>query len=617
MRAWRIWTCLVGGILTPSAICVCAWTDEVSGPPATPEVRDRAVQPPNDKGEPEAADNDTPANRENLATDTAAKLESAARRCKQAADAMQLYEEFLHDPKVSDAEKKLAEPRFAFWKDAAEKKLVRVGARLVAPDERENLRHQAKLLVTNAWDLVGIGSDDAARDKLILASRTYPDAIEADFTLGLLNALAAHHAPTAEKHFAVCVRRMPHHVSALNNLALAEVRQKKYGQALGHWRTALQLAPGTNEIAHNIGRVLRYSGSSVIRVPKDIENALSDLYVNTTALPGVAKSDENIGWLYMPLFALDDAIVAPGDVANDAVLPKAPGAKGAGQRIVAGSGSGVVVGHGFLVTTHQLVEHADGFQVVHPESLQRLPATLLAVSKAHNLAVLNCPQLVAPALKVANVPPRLGTDVMVLGYARDAPGIDLRAKRGAVSSVATVQRPYCLLDAAVSAGSDGGAVLDESGSIVGLISAFADESRSSESRAIPSNLVVDFARPLVKDLAVKAAGDAANVKWQDVAALGSKSTVLVLVERNPINFAMKNAHVERPARLNASAYEDETCIRCNGVGTSECPRAGCALGKVLVPRREDGQFKNVREPCPTCDGRGKVACPICAGSGKG
>jgi tetratricopeptide (TPR) repeat protein len=539
------------------------------------------------------------------AHDTAAKLERASVQTGDATEGLRLYEAFLADPAVSADEKQLAKARLPFWKESAEKKLIRLGTKWVTAAEKDRLRQEAKNLVSSAWDLVGIGSDDAARDKLMLASRTYPDAIEADFTLGLLNALAARHPATAERHFAVCAQRMPYHVSALNNLALAEVRQKKYGQALGHWRTALQLAPGTNEITHNIGRVLRYAGGTVIKVPKDVEKGLSDLYVKSTALPGVAKSDDGVGWLYMPLFALDDGMVAQDE-------PELPGAGIAKEvaRIVTGSSSGVVLGNGFVLTTFQATQHAAGFQIMHPESLQRVPATLHAKSKPHNLAILLCPTLKSPLLKIASAHPRLGTDVMALGYFRGPQGADLRATRGTVGSVANPKNPLCLL-AGVDAETDGSPVLDETGAMIAFIAADPFEVRSNGVTAISSKHVIDFIRPHVKDLTFQAA-DAAAKKWQDVADQGSKSTVLVLVERNPINIAMKNAAVE-DVRPTVNVYEDRWCIRCNGTDTSECPRAGCALGKILVPRREDGQFKTVREPCPTCSGRGKVSCPVCDG----
>jgi tetratricopeptide (TPR) repeat protein len=540
------------------------------------------------------------------AYDSAANLERASLRTRDAVEGLRLYDAFLADPDVAAEEKKLATARLPFWQDSAEKKLIRLGTKWVTAAEKDDLRQEAKNLVSSAWDLVGIGSDDAARDKLVLASRTYPDAIEADFTLGLLNALAARHPATAERHFAACVQRMPYHVSALNNIALAEVRQKKYGQALRHWRTALQIAPGTNEITHNIGRMLRYSGGETIRVPKDVEKGLSDLYVKSTALPGVAKSDESVGWLYMPLFALDDAIIAQDEVE----VPPIAGDAQAEDRIVAASSSGVVLGNGIVVTTFQAAQHGDGFQIIHPESLQRVPATLLAVSKPHNLAILRCPTLKSPATTIANAHPRLGTDVMALGFFRGPQGADLRATRGTVGSVANPRNPLCLL-AGVDAETDGSPVFDETGALIGVIAADPFETQSNGATAISSRHVIEFIRPHVKDLAFPAANAGAK-KWQDVADLGSKSTVLVLIERKPINIAMKNIAVAEE-RLTVNVYEDRWCIRCNGTDTSECPRAGCALGKILVPRREDGQFKNVRVPCPSCAGRGKVSCPVCDG----
>ena len=58
---------------------------------------------------------------------------------------------------------------------------------------------------------------------MIEASKADPHEIQADFLLGLGYALVARDAKNAKRHFAECVKRSPAHISAPNNLALAEI----------------------------------------------------------------------------------------------------------------------------------------------------------------------------------------------------------------------------------------------------------------------------------------------------------------------------------------------------------------------------------------------------------
>lgn len=560
---------------------------------------------------------------------SALELERAAKACRRAADALELYDVFMKDPGVAADEKNFARERFEFWKDAAKKGFVRFGTKWVPPEDREKGRIQAKQFVKDAWDLIAVGSNDAARDKLLEASRTDPEAIEADFTLGLLNALVARHAPTAEKHFEQCVLRMPKHVSALNNLALAEVRLKKYTEALRHWRTGLQIAPGTMEITHNVGRLLRYANRSIVSLPKNVEKELNELYANAASLPDDRKSDRNVGWLYMRLFIVDE----PGDEGDDAEgdaerevpeegdTPKAPDDA---RRIVVATGSGFVVDRGIVVTNRHVADGADGFKLIHPVTRQRLPAVAISVSRTKDLALLKCPDLDIPSLKLADSLPRLGTEIMVLGFPGDALGTTLKATRGTITSLPSPPRnPYCFLDAIANPGNSGGPVCDENGTVVGVLTAGTLQHRQNYTLAVPSTDLVEFVTGRVEGISIGKPVEAAAMKWPDVAELASQSTVLIMVERDAVNISVQGPQ-PKPVTPEAKSepYEDSWCILCNGSGVRECARSGCALGKVLVPHTRlvarnpiTGapiyQTTYVRERCPTCGGRGNLRCPLC------
>ena len=127
-------------------------------------------------------------------------------------------------------------------------------------------------------------------------------------------------------------------------------------------------------------------------------------------------------------------------------------------------GGGVVIGPQMVLTAAHVIG-----ATVHPmvvSSGQSFPAVRIRVDTAKDLALLHVPGLGLGPLPVSHTDPAVGTDV----YAVGDPGGVFTVTHGIVSAVRTIDGvSYVQTDAAVNPGNSGGPLLDDSGSVVGLV----------------------------------------------------------------------------------------------------------------------------------------------------
>ncbi|NLE38088.1 MAG: hypothetical protein GX621_08705, partial [Pirellulaceae bacterium] len=209
---------------------------------------------------------------------THSQLSQQANRLRTAYEVLRLYEAFLQDTSVSESDRAAAEVELPIWKGRANKQMVRFGSRWLLPDDANDRRRQARQMVDEALHLLEVGQREAAVDKCVKASRLDESAILADFLLGLDCALSQCDAKGANRHFSECVKREPQHISSLNNLALSEIRLKRYDRALARWQTALELAPASPEVVHNLGRLLHLGKRKTASISPRCQSRVTDLY---------------------------------------------------------------------------------------------------------------------------------------------------------------------------------------------------------------------------------------------------------------------------------------------------------------------------------------------------
>ena len=546
---------------------------------------------------------------------TFTQLVQSANRLRTAAEVLRLYKMFLQDENVTEADRKAAQKQLPTWEQRANKKMVRIGLRWLTPAEANDQKLQAHQLTAEALRLIEVGQFDAAIDKCLKASKTNEEDILADFLLGLGYALVGCNAEDANRHFAECVRRDPQHISALNNLALSEVRLQKYTQALAHWQTALELAPAAPEVIQNLGRLVYLPKQGSFRVPSGVKRRYSDLYAAAAVSAGAKDFNRRTGWLYMGYYAPLGS--QPLDNKKSSSKPSKT------SLITIGSGTGFVIHPGYILTNRHVVKDSAGLLIIPPgEDNQKLPATVAGVAegKDEDLAVIHCAGLKAsplPFIKEDTAP--RGTEIMILGF----PGMpsgktpSLKSTRGIISGLPDESFNAYTLDAIANPGNSGGPICDDTGSVLGILYAHTTPLAMNYTLGVPHSRALPLLKKLIpgyEQLPPKTE----IKKWSAVDDMVSRSTVLILVQSTSSNCGISASK----KRANAKAMEDYWCMTCNGRGTVPCPNRKCKNGTVGAKRQElvftdpntgYSHYRTVpfRVQCKTCGGKRVVPCPDC------
>lgn len=137
-------------------------------------------------------------------------------------------------------------------------------------------------------------------------------------------------------------------------------------------------------------------------------------------------------------------------------------------RVVAadGSGSGTVLGSGYVVTSAHVVQ--GGVSSVVDDDGVSWAATVVGVDHERDLALLRVPGLTAPSLRMAKVMPRPGALVLAVGY----PGGQFATTAGVAVGTrmrqASGEFRAMLTDLRLRRGYSGGAIVDAAGALVAI-----------------------------------------------------------------------------------------------------------------------------------------------------
>jgi S1-C subfamily serine protease len=578
-------------------------------------------------------------------------LEVTARHSATAKEALALYNHFRATRTLPATQEDSFKANLATWEDRATQDLVRLGDKWVAAAEAAKAHEEAAQLFSQAYEMTRLLNFEEARKTLERASRVDPNSIAADFTLGILNSItppSIRSPKTAAQHFQIVLRRIPGYVPALNNLAIAEIRQDKYADALHHLREAADRSPTSEEVTQNLGRIVSEAKLGRIRPNKSVLSEATRLYSKVITTKDGTRSELKVGWRYMPL-------VSPKEEREGLSRVQAPQSEA--ENLVA-QGTGFVVEPHYVLTCRHVVDdltlgRADKIELIDPTDnshQRRLAATCVAVGEDDDLCLLRCDQLNAPSITLADkVPPR-GTEILLMGFPGGSWfGLGLKTTRGVVTAlpgdVGRIGGPRWLdfsrklwYDAASSHGASGGAVLDEHANVVAVHSTGYrpgdDPSNAKYAGGVPSLNATAFLRTALPNFA-HAPLDGPSLKWSDVDAKISPSVVLIVTGYRKVALAMNakddtrgRAHGHGLRSGEADIYDDHVCTACNGRGRIRCRNPGCLHGKihdeVVVHDKinvgsnnrpvviTNSTTQSVHRMCPVCHGTGYVHCPFCS-----
>jgi Flp pilus assembly protein TadD len=241
---------------------------------------------------------------------TAAEIEAQAQRQRSAKASLRLYTEFLTNATLAEDDRKTAESRLKNWDTRASKDMVRLGTLWLAPDAAEKAITAAKASITRALELEAAAQPEAARRELDKASSSDPESATADFLAGILYSLEDRNYQKARSHFTACNQRAPDDFAALNNLALVSVLSGDHRSAVNSFRAALAIEPASQEIKHNLQRLLTQANLKNLTISPALLTEYETLF--TRSKFDTAKIEA--GWLYLPPAPSTDPTAARSDL---------------------------------------------------------------------------------------------------------------------------------------------------------------------------------------------------------------------------------------------------------------------------------------------------------------
>jgi len=162
-----------------------------------------------------------------------------------------------------------------------------------------------------------------------------------------------------------------------------------------------------------------------------------------------------------------------------------------------GSGTGFFVRPGYIATNYHVIENANRIYIKGVETQKEKVYVVESIpekDESHDLAILKTSGINAPPLSLGNSDAvQTGETVYVVGNPK---GLEGTFSKGIVSAIRT-DRPSSRIqiDAAISPGSSGGAVLNSRGEVIGVAtSGYRGEDVQNLNFVVPSNYLKDLLR---------------------------------------------------------------------------------------------------------------------------
>jgi serine protease Do len=155
-----------------------------------------------------------------------------------------------------------------------------------------------------------------------------------------------------------------------------------------------------------------------------------------------------------------------------------------------GHGSGVHLGHGFILTAAHVVEDHSEMEVTDSDGHKQIGKVLWA-NKTYDVALIrvdSAAALAASPLNCSAAPPKIGDEVVAIG---NPLSIGTIRTYGRIAALAEERGPFAtaiMVDLTVAPGMSGGGVFDKAGNLVGIVNAFAT--------AMPFGYAISYVVPI-------------------------------------------------------------------------------------------------------------------------
>jgi len=385
-----------------------------------------------------------------------ASIEESVAQCKTAEDALRALKLCLAGDAaaVPAADAAAAVKR---WEARAQRGEVRLGKEWVLPAVAAEAREAGDELLKKLATMASLGNLKLMRNDLEKASRADPNSGRADFLLGMATAFGIGMRPDtdkATKFFAEVVEREPDNGEAWNNLAVCEVRGRRFDDALAHFTNAARCLENPQVVVANVGAMVGYNALSTEQA-----EAFTSLYEQLApAQPGQRQvSPSQSGLAFLSPFG--QPLTGQPNFSDLFGAPVAPSERTGGGTVVAPS----------MVLVPADLPFPGGSVMVRSAAEPNIdrPAQVVATSQGLGLALLRCDGLTTQPIPLAAKVAAVGSEVMVV-----PPAGRPRAADAAGNILALEALPGSFVYSTNGASDVVGApLLDAGGRVVGLTGA--------------------------------------------------------------------------------------------------------------------------------------------------
>ena len=449
-----------------------------------------------------------------------AALDEAISRCKTAEDALRAMKLSLagEAEEIPPAD---AAAALARWEERAKRGEVRLGKDWVPPAVATSAAEAGDELLKKLATNVRLGNYKSFRENLDKASKIDPNSGRADFLLGLAAAFGVGlraDNDRAIRYFAEAVDREPRNGAAWNNLAVCEIRARRFDDALTHFSRAAECLDDPQVVVANVGVMV--GGGSLTAKQAEAFAAVYERLVPEQAGQQVTPPPQS-GLNFLSPFG--QPIAGQANFAEFFVVP----AGGVIERV----GGGIVVAPTVVLVPSESL-FSGGSQVVLSAAEPTLdrPAQVIATSQGLGITLLRCDELVTEPMAIAASCSPVGNETIVVppaGRGREAPS------PGTV--VALDVLPGVFVHTAAGPSTVVGATLvDAGGRIVGLTAATPQFKHPAATRGFgtPIERIWPFLKDHLPDLEPAAAPNARK-PWEKVASEASRRVVTVVARPAP------------------------------------------------------------------------------------
>ncbi|HMC28425.1 MAG TPA: tetratricopeptide repeat-containing serine protease family protein [Verrucomicrobiae bacterium] len=317
---------------------------------------------------------------------------------------------------------------------------------------------------------------------------------------------------------------------------VGEGTPKDAAEGVRWWRKAAE--QGSAQAQAKLGAAY-YAGEGV---PKDLVQAYT--WYNLAAAQGheiAAKIRANLEVVMLPEQVFDAQRLSQKFKPRSSPEPGAPvSSSGRAESTPSASGTGFFITEdGFLITNHHVVRDATQIRLVTGAGL--IAAKLVKLDAANDLALLKAEGRFAPLSVAASRGVKLGGTVATVGF----PNIGLQgfAPKLAKGEIASLSGPqddarYFQISVPVQPGNSGGALVDERGNVVGVVSAKLDAAAAfaatgtlpeNVNYAVKSGFLLSFLESVPEVSAKVKEPETKDQKFEDVVRSAEQAAVLVLV----------------------------------------------------------------------------------------